>query len=209
MSQEPGIQPEIAAVILAAGGSTRMGQPKLLLPFGGQPLVRRAVEAACAAGLAQTIVVLGAHAPAVQAALAGLPVEVVVNEAWQEGLSTSLRAGLAALRPEIAAALLILADQPALSAALIGSLLSCYRAGRAPLVAPFYRGKRGNPVLFDRALFAELAAVQGDQGGREVVARHAAQIARVEVEDPALLADVDTWADYRRALGETGPAREA
>jgi molybdenum cofactor cytidylyltransferase len=202
----PETQPNIAAVVLAAGGSTRMGQPKLLLPVRGKPMVRHAAEAACAAGLAQTVVVVGADAAAVAQALAGLPVDLVVNQAWSEGLSTSLRAGLDALRPDTHAALLILADQPGLSTELICRLVDCYRAGRARLVAPFYGERRGHPVLFDRTLFDELRAAKGDSGGREVVASYAAEMERVEIQDAAVLDDIDTWADYQRALSESDSA---
>ncbi|MEJ2208883.1 MAG: nucleotidyltransferase family protein [Anaerolineae bacterium] len=189
-------KPPVGAIVLAAGASRRMGQPKQLLPIDGQPMVRLVTEAACAAGLAQVVVVLGAHAADVAVALEGLPVGLVVNEDWREGMSTSLGVGLGALRPEIAAALLVLADQPDLSPELLRALVARYRATGAPLVAPYHGGRRGNPVLFDRALFAELEAVTGDRGGRSVVARHEAELERVEVQDPAVVSDVDTPQDY-------------
>lgn len=186
----------VGAVILAAGASTRMGQIKQLLPIAGQPMVRRVTGTVCAAGFEQVIVVVGAQADAVAHALQGLPVELVVNDAWQEGMSTSVRAGIGALRPEIAAAMLILADQPDLSPGSLQKLVARYRTSGAPLVAPYYQGRRGNPVLFDRALFAELEAVAGDRGGRGVVARHEAELERVDVEDPAPVSDIDTPEDY-------------
>jgi molybdenum cofactor cytidylyltransferase len=196
MIERAGTLSQVAAIVLAAGGSVRMRQPKQLLPIGDRPMVRRVVEAACEAELAQVVVVVGAHADAVQQALANLPVDIVVNEAWAEGLSTSVRAGLAALRPRIQAALMVLADQPALTSGLLKTLVARYRATGAPIVAPFFRGRRGNPILFDRALFAELLAVEGDQGGRAVVARHQQGMERVEVDDPAVLTDIDTRQDY-------------
>jgi molybdenum cofactor cytidylyltransferase len=189
---------QVAAVVLAAGASSRMGQAKQLLPVHGQPMVRRVTEAVCAAGLEQVVVVVGAHAKAVRDVLAGLPVEVVVNAAWAEGMSTSLREGVRVLRPEIGAALLVLADQPALAPELIQALVDRYRATDALIVAPFYEGQRGNPVLFDRALFPELQAVQGDRGGRRVIARYQEQVERVTVEDVAVIADIDTRQDYEK-----------
>lgn len=192
---------QIAAIILAAGGSARMGQSKQLLPIDGQPMVRQVTAAVCAADLAQVVVVTGAQAEGVSKALAGLPVEVVVNEAWAEGLSRSVGVGLRALRPEIQAALMVLADQPALTAELLNSLAARYRTTGAAIVVPVYQGRRGNPVLFDRSLFGELLAVEGDRGGRVLLARHGSRIEQVEVDSPAVLLDIDTRADYEKARG--------
>lgn len=199
MTAGPEISTPIAAIVLAAGGSVRMGQPKQLLPVGGQPMVRRVAEAACRASLAQVVVVVGADVETVRQALTGLPVEIVMNEAWAEGMSTSVRTGLGALRPEIRAALMVLADQPALTPELLKMLVARYRATEAPIVAPTYRGRRGNPVLFDRALFVELSAVVGDQGGRALLTRYQKEIEQVEIDDPAVMMDVDTPKDYERA----------
>lgn len=197
----------IGGVILAAGGSSRMGQPKQLLPVGGQPMVRRVTEAACSAGLGQVVVVVGAHADAVAGALAGLPAEVVVNPDWAEGISTSLRAGVRALRPEIRAAFVVLADQPALTADLFRTLAARYQATNAIVVAPFYQGQRGNPVLFDRSLFRDLLTTTGDRGGRGLVIRHADQMECVELGDPAVILDVDTHSDYEQMLEQPGGQR--
>ena len=192
---------QVAAIVLAAGGSQRMGRPKQLLPIRGRPMVRHVTEAVAATGLAQVIAVTGAHAEEVAAALADLPVEIVVNESWTEGMSGSMRAGLRVLRPEIQAALLVLGDQPALTTDLLQLLVNRYRATGAPIVAPFYQGQRGNPVLFDRVLFSELLAVKGDRGGRLLIARHKEQVEWVEVDDPAVIMDIDSPQDYQRILG--------
>jgi len=175
-----------------------MGEPKQLLPVRGKSMVRWVTEAVCAAGLAQVVVVVGAQAEAVGQALAGLPVEQVLNERWPEGMTTSLHAGLRALRPEIRAALVVLADQPGLTAELIRAVVDCYHATGAPVVAPFYREQRGRPVLFDRALFPELLAAAGNKDRREVIARHQDQMARLEVSDPAVFRDIDTRQDYEK-----------
>ena len=192
---------QVAAIVLAAGGSQRMGRPKQLLPIRGRPMVRHVTEAVAATGLAQVIAVTGAHAEEVAAALADLPVEIVVNESWTEGMSGSMLAGLRVLRPEIQAALLVLGDQPALTTDLLQLLVNRYRATGAPIVAPFYQGQRGNPVLFDRVLFSELLAVKGDRGGRLLIARHKEQVEWVEVDDPAVIMDIDSPQDYQRILG--------
>jgi molybdenum cofactor cytidylyltransferase len=193
-------QPFVGAIVLAAGASRRMGQPKQLLTVDGQAMVRRVAEAVCAAGLRQVIVVLGAQAQAVAGVLQGLPVDLVVNHAWQEGMSTSIRAGLDALRPEIDAALLVLADQPDLGPELLRILIDHYRATDALIVAPYYEGQRGNPVLFDRALFVELGGVEGDRGGRAIITHHEADLARVDVDDPAVVSDIDTLEDYKGSI---------
>jgi molybdenum cofactor cytidylyltransferase len=112
-------------------------------------------------------------------------------------MSTSLRLGLDALRPEIQAALVVLADQPGLTPALLRQILDHYRAGDASIVVPVYRGRRGNPVLFDRALFPELRAVEGDRGGRALLDRHREAVAWLEIDDAAVVSDVDTYRDYQ------------
>jgi EmrB/QacA subfamily drug resistance transporter len=207
-AMEPGERiPQVAAIVLAAGGSSRMGQPKQLLPIGGQPMVRRVTQAMCETGLVQVVVVVGAHAAAVTATLAGLPVDIVANQDWAGGMSTSVCAGLGVLGPEIQAVLIALADQPALTPNLLQTLVARHQASRALITAPFYQGQRGNPVLFDRQLFPELLAVEGDRGGRALFARYQGQIERVEVDDPAVVQDIDTLEDYER-MPELPPGRE-
>ncbi len=193
------VEAPVAGIVLAAGGSERMGEPKQLLPIDGQPMVRRVVDVVCGAGLDQVVVVTGAYAGQVSQALVGLPVEFVTNEAWPEGMSASLRRGLGALRPEIQASIIVLADQPTLTSDVLSALVARYRATGAPIVAPVWQGRRGNPVLFDRRLFAALLAVEGDQGGRVLLTRYAAQVEQVEVDGAAVLFDVDTLQDYEEA----------
>ena len=186
----------IAAIILAAGASTRMGRPKLTLPMtGGRPLVRIAVEQVLAAGVDDTIVVLGGDAEAVALALVPLPVRTVVNPRYAEGQSTSLRTGLDALRPGTDAVVVALGDQPLPDPDVIRRLITAFRTTGRPIAVPVYREGRGNPVLFAAALFGELRAVMGDQGGRGVIARDASRVAEVLVDMP-MPADIDTPEDY-------------
>lgn len=191
-----------AAIILAAGASTRFGKPKILLDWRGKPLIRKAVEDALLSGLSQVTVVIGAVVDPVIEILRGLPVNIVVNERWQEGQSASIQAGLAALRDDAGSAIFLLADQPAVSPELLRRLIERHAATLAPIVAPRVQGKRGNPVLFDRDLFAELLQIQGDTGGRVLMNRYGLE--HVDWDDPRLLLDIDTPEDYQKLLELTG-----
>ena len=189
----------IAAIVLAAGASARMGRPKLVLPMSdGRALVRVAVEQMLRASLDDVVVVLGGEADAVREALVGLPIREVVNPRYAEGQSTSLRAGLDALRPETTAALVALGDQPLPDPGVVARLADALRTTGRPIAVPVYRDGRGNPVLFAAALFDELRAVTGDRGGRAVIARDPQRVAEVPV-DATMPADVDTPEDYEAA----------
>jgi 4-nitrophenyl phosphatase len=189
---------QIAGVVLAAGGSTRFGQPKQLLDWQGTPLVAHAADVALAADLDPVLIVLGAHAESVRAALNDRPVHPVMNWRWADGLSTSVQTGLAMLPPTVDGALFIQCDQPLLTPDLLRRLVDRHEEAAAPIVHPSIDGRRGTPALFARSLFPELAAVSGDEGGRSLIERHQDQVATVEVDDPDLLADVDTPDDYAR-----------
>ncbi len=195
----------IAAIILAAGASSRMGRPKQLLDWHGLPLIRVVAEQALAAQLDQVTVVVGGAGDAVAAALAGLPLRIVVNPEAAAGQSTSLRAGVAALGPEVGAALILLGDQPFVSAALINRLIAAWRTSGAPIVAPLYQGQRGNPVLFARAIFPELLAITGDQGARGVLVADPSRVHAVPLDDTRPLADIDTPEDYERLRAPQPP----
>jgi len=190
----------VVAVVLAAGASQRMGQPKQLLPWGDdeRPMLRHVVQVALAAPVDEVIVVLGYAAEHIAPTLDGLPVRTVVNSAWADGLSTSVRAGLDAVSPAIQAVLFVLADQPRLTTEVMDAFVARFRRTRASIVAPAVGGRRGAPALFARSLFDELRAVQGDQGGRDLIARRPELVAAVELPDAALLTDIDTPDDYRR-----------
>jgi molybdenum cofactor cytidylyltransferase len=203
----------VAGIILAAGGSSRYGQPKQLLLWHGKPFVRVVAEAAFSAGLARLVVVTGSHADQVEHALEGLPLLLIRNRDWQSGQSSSIQAGLRALnqpsmqggslgtRPdqargeEMGAALFLLADQPQVTPGIIRALVEHHTRTLAPIIAPLVAGQRANPVLFDRATFPELMALKGDVGGREVFKR--IQVEPLPWDDAGLLADVDTPGDYR------------
>ena len=177
-----------------------MGRPKQLLDWHGRPLVRAAAETALAAGLDPLVAVVGAARAEVIAALAGLPLRIVANPSYLAGQSTSLRAGVAALGPDVDAAVVLLGDQPFVTVEIVGRIVAEWRASGAVIVAPVYAGQRGNPVLFDRAVFADLLAIQGDQGARAVLAADPSRVRLVHFDDARPLADVDTPEDYERLL---------
>ncbi len=188
----------VAAIILAAGGSERLGKSKQMLEWKGKPFVRQAAETALAAELDTVIVVTGSDAEMTEAALQGLNLQIVRNEKWQTGQSSSVKAGLAALASSIGAALFMVVDQPQLPIALINALRAEHAATLAPIVAPLVDGHRSNPVLFDRRTFADFASLEGDVGGRAIFPKH--QVTWVPWLDPSISIDVDTPEDYDRLL---------
>jgi 8-oxo-dGTP diphosphatase len=186
----------ICIVILAAGSSSRMGRPKLLLPLEGKSLIRRVAEEAIASTVRQTVVVTGAYRPEVERELAGLALKLVHNPDHAEGMSTSLRAGLRALRPECDAALIMLGDQPLVDREVLNALFEVRRRSGASIVQPRYAGEPGNPILWDRRHFAELMRQEGDQGGRQVLRERRDEIVWCELPDARVRADVDTPEAY-------------
>jgi molybdenum cofactor cytidylyltransferase len=186
----------VAAVVLAAGESRRFGSPKQLLPWKATTLLEHVVDTALASSLGDVIVVLGHLGEKIRDLLKDRPIRLVINHDWDKGLSTSVSAGLRALPASYDACLFLLGDQPNVTTEMINTILSTYRRTLAPIVAPAYRGQRGNPVLFSRSLFPELLSMEGDQGGREVILRHRDEMETVEVEEEDVFLDIDTVADY-------------
>jgi len=187
--------PRVAALLLAAGRSTRMGQAnKLLAELDGKPLVRHAAEAALGARVAKLLVVTGHEPERVRAALAGIEAEFVHNPDFGAGISSSLARGLAALTDaDLDGAIVLLGDMPRIGRGTIERLLAAFNPleGRA-ICVPTYRGKRGNPVLWARRFFAEMAELKGDVGARHLIGDHADLVAEVAMPDEAILIDVDT-----------------
>jgi len=187
----------IAAIVLAAGLSRRMGQRKLLMPVGRRALLWHAVEGVLAGGVDSVWVVTGPDVEPVVAALAGLDVQIVVNPAPEEGQAGSVRAGIAALPASVDAVLIALGDQPLLAPSIIPALLAARRTSPKLIVAPRYRDGQGNPVLFKREIFPELLRLTGDQGGRPIIQQDPARVEWVELDLP-MPPDVDTPDDYEK-----------
>jgi molybdenum cofactor cytidylyltransferase len=192
-------RPSVAAVVLAAGQARRMGGRKVLLPVGGRPMLLRVVDAALASSASQTVVVVGNEADEVVAALGDRPVVVVVNPDYADGMSTSLRAGLAAVDPGAEAALILLADQPFVGPELLDRLIDRFGTCGKPIVRPSAEGRPGTPVLLSATLFPEVAREQGDVGGRRVVEEHADEMCLVPVDDAREVMDIDSVRDYETA----------
>ena len=183
----------VAALVLAAGQSSRMGGTnKLLAGVDGVPMLLRAVNAALASKASSVTVVLGHEAERAEALLAGRRVNFVRNPDFAEGMSTSLRAGIAALPAEAEAAVVLLADMPRVSAVHVDRLIDAFEAQRPAIVVPQRNGRRGNPILWPRAFFAAMQNVAGDQGARGVLEANAGRIRFVDIDDDAIHADVDT-----------------
>lgn len=193
----PGASPRVAGVLLAAGTSDRFGeQNKLLATRDGDPLVRRAARTLVDASLEPVVAVVGYEADRVIDALAGLDVTIVRNPDYATGQASSVRAGIRAVASDAAvdAAVVALGDMPFVDVETIETLLAAYESGVGDALAPAYGGDRGNPVLFDRRYFADLQAVTGDTGGREVLLEDE-RSALVAVDDPGVRRDVDEPSD--------------
>jgi len=190
---------KVAAIILAAGSSTRFGQPKQLLDWQGRPLVAHIADTAWVAGLIPTLVVLGAERARIAPVLAGRPVQILTNYRWREGMSTSIAVGLATLPQSVEAAVFLPVDQPLITPAFLQLLVRHWRENSAGIIVPAdQNGQRGSPALFTREFFPALARLKGEMGGRALLKENADRIDTIPVQDTSMLADVDTPDAYTR-----------
>ena len=196
---------EVAAVILAAGRSSRMAAGnKLLLPVRGLPMVRHAALAALASKAAEVVAGTGHQATEVAEALSGLDLRRVHNPDFARGMATSLQVGIGALDAKIAGAVVLLGDMPDVPAAVIDALIDAFRRAEGSRICqPRYRGRPGNPVLLPRRLFADVRHLSGDMGARTLLEAESARILGVDVDSPAIHMDIDTAEDL-----PPGPAPE-
>ncbi|HKF43806.1 MAG TPA: nucleotidyltransferase family protein [Thermoanaerobaculia bacterium] len=198
----------VAGVLLAAGPSSRMGRNKLLLRLDGESVLRRAAGRALAAGLDPVLVVLGHEAQTSAPELEGLPCRTIVNPDYALGMNSSARAGISAVPPEAAAAVVLLADMPLVTAEMLAALVERYRGSDAPLVISEYGGVQAPPTLYDRSLFPELGPPEGEGCGKRVVRRHRGE-AEVFSWPAAALADLDRPEDYERIKAGIEAGRDA
>lgn len=193
MSEAPRRNDALFAVVLAAGASTRFGSPKQLVRIAGRPLLHTAVTRASEVVGSALIVVLGSGAAELAGLLRHSPGSIVVNQDWREGLASSIRAGIARLPLTCAGALLMLADQPAVSADDLRRLAGTWRKQPQYVAAALYSGTTGVPAIFPRSMFPELAQLRGDQGARAILRRNSDRLVRVPMASAAI--DVDTPED--------------
>ena len=189
----------VAAIVLAAGKARRFGAQKLLAPFGASTVVRTVVDTIRSVGVDYLVVVGGPGGETVRSAVGGSPVIWVENTDPDRGLSSSIATGLAALPPNVGAVLMVLGDQPTVSVQVVERVVAAWREGGGPVVAPRYRGLRGNPVLFDAALFGSLGSLVGEHGARDFIAADPARVTMVDVPEPPPM-DIDTPSDYDELL---------
>jgi len=187
----------IVAVVLAAGASTRLGQPKQLAPIGGRPALAYTLDAMRASSVDRIVLVLGHTADAIAAALDLTDVTVVRNDAYAEGQSTSVLTGVNALDDDVAAALMVVGDQPLLAPTVVDAIVRAYEQTGGPFIVPVYAGEWGNPVLLARATWPLLDTLKGDTGARPILRKHMDMVLEVPVPG-SLLDDIDTPDDYAR-----------
>jgi molybdenum cofactor cytidylyltransferase len=190
----------VGGVVLAAGGSARLGRPKQLLELDGEPIIRIVVRNAVESQLGEVVLVTGAQAEEVAAAAGDQGHRTVFNTDFAAGQSTSLRVGLEAVSPDSDAVMFLLGDQPEVGPRVIDVLIDAFRRTGASIVQPVYGSTPANPVLFARLLFPQLSRLTGDVGARSIVRSRGADVMRVQVSDGPPPGDVDTEEDYRALI---------
>ncbi|MDX1534762.1 MAG: NTP transferase domain-containing protein, partial [Thermoplasmata archaeon] len=198
----------ISAIILAAGTSSRMGRPKPTLDVGGRLLLERVLNAVQASGAEEIVVVLGSDADRVLQEVPLDGVNVVINERYSEGMSTSIRAGVRALPRGADSSFIVLGDQPLLRPETLEAMGAAWDASKAPILIPTFQGVRGNPVLLDRSVFSDLDRLTGDRGCRSLFGSYEDEIVEVAVTDPGVLLDIDTQEQLERVLKELEEGHE-
>jgi molybdenum cofactor cytidylyltransferase len=189
----------IWAIILAAGESKRMGQAKLLLPFGKTSIIETVVESVISSKVDKTLVVLGSRRRQIKEKIGRFPVETTSNPRYKSGMLSSVRRGLEALPQSSEAAVVVLADLPGVPASVIDSLIRAFRSEKKGIIVPVFRKKRGHPLLIDLKYREEIERLSLGIGLRELLLRHPEDIVEVGVSTPAILRDIDNAEDYRRA----------
>jgi molybdenum cofactor cytidylyltransferase len=191
----------ISAIILAAGESKRMGEPKQLMPFGQSTILEKAIDNLLSSAVNEIIVVLGYKAEEVLKTIATKPVKIAINPDYKQGMSTSIIAGLSLIARQAQAVMLALGDQPLVDSQTINQLIEEFYNHDKGIVVPTYHGKRGHPVIFAIKYKQKLLELTGDIGGREVIKDHPDDILEVAVDSESVISDIDTRADYQSRLG--------
>ncbi len=194
----------ISGILLAAGESRRMGSPKALLYYRGQTFIERICTAFLTAGVDELVVVLGAHAEVLRPALPSHPkLRSIVNSRYFLGQLSSLMTGIGALSPESEAVIVNLVDHPLVTAETIKALIDSYREAPLPILIASYQGRRGHPVLFSSQVYGEILAAPLDRGAKVIVRKDPSRVRELQLNDPGILADIDTPEDYARYVDHT------
>jgi molybdenum cofactor cytidylyltransferase len=186
----------ISAILLAAGESNRMGQPKQLMPFSYSTIVERTIDNLLNSAVSETIVVLGHREEEIRKTIASKPLKIAINPDYQQGMSTSIIAGLKQVDKRAPAVLIALGDQPFVDTQTINSLVEAFIANKKGIIIPVYQGRRGNPVIVAIKYKNELLNLKGDVGGREIIKRHSDDVFEVAVNCEGVLLDIDTMENY-------------
>lgn len=194
----------VSAILLGAGESKRMGNDKLKLPWGKKTVFERCLDVLLQSELGEVVVVLRVWTKEFEERIRRYPsftrkkIKVVVNPEYQKGMSTSILRGLKYLYPDSEGILIALGDQPLLKPRTINALIHAFFHGVGKIVVPFYKGRRGNPILFDRRYIKDLMNLRGDMGGRLIIERHPDKVIRVRTRSGGVIKDIDTWEDYKK-----------
>ncbi|MBD2124818.1 nucleotidyltransferase family protein [Microcoleus sp. ZQ-A2] len=189
----------VGLIILAAGASTRMGTPKQLLTYRGCSLIRHMAEVAIASVCQPIAIVLGANGERIKPEISQLPLQIVENQQWQEGMSSSIQVGLEALlavNQHLDAVAIALCDQPFVSSQTLNQLVEAYHITGKPIIASEYAGTFGVPALFSRTLFAELMNLKNTEGAKKLIKRHIHEVFSIPFPDGTI--DIDTPNDYEQ-----------
>ena len=190
----------ISAIVLAAGRSRRMGAQKLLLPLDGQPVITRVVDEVLGSPVDEVLVVVGSDANRVKQALEGRRVRLVVNPRAEGDMLSSVRCGLMAVPEQCTAALVVLGDQPGISAAVVAELARAFRTGNRGIVVPTFDGKRGHPLLFSAGYRNEVLTRYDELGLRGLLHAHPDDVSEIQVSTPEVIEDMDLPEDYQRMI---------
>jgi molybdenum cofactor cytidylyltransferase len=202
MSAEKNKEERVGIILLAAGGSSRLGQPKQLLPYKGQTLLQNTLSVALTSNAQSVMVVLGASADILKKEITNSKIHVVVNDDWQEGMASSIRTGIKAITeisPSIEGIILLVCDQPFINSALLNNLITAHQKTGKEIVACTYGNTFGPPVFFHQSLFPELLQLEGDTGARSIVQKHLDNMEAIPF--PEGIFDIDTEGDYEKIKG--------
>jgi len=190
----------IWAMILAAGESKRMGKPKLLLPYGEKTIIETIVKTVVSSNVENTLVILGSDREKIEEKIKNFPVKIVYNRDFRSGMLSSVQCGFKAVPEETRAVLVVLGDQPKISADVINKLIDAYKSTGKGIVLPVYKKERGHPVLIDAKYGEEVENLSPEVGLRGTVYNHPEDILEVDIETPSIFQDIDDESDYKREL---------